>query len=34
MKKKRNQLGINGKNRALEFFSWKNKINEFLEIIN
>ena len=32
--KKRNQLGINGKNRALEFFSWKNKINEFLEIIN
>jgi len=30
---KRNQMGFNGKARAEEFFTWKSKINEYLEII-
>jgi len=30
---KRDQMGINGKKRAEEFFTWKNKIKEYLNII-
>ena len=30
---KRKQMGINGKERAEKFFTWKNKINEYLDII-
>ena len=31
---KRLQMGINGKERAEKFFTWKNKIYEYLEVIN
>ena len=31
--KKRDRMGINGKVRAEKFFTWKNKINEYLEVI-
>ena len=31
--KKRNQMGINGKERAEKFFTWKNKIKEYLNVI-
>ena len=30
---KRKQMGINGKERAEQFFTWKSKISEYLEII-
>ena len=31
--KKRKQMGIRGKERAEQFFTWKSKINEYLEVI-